>query len=408
MRFAATGRLGLFAALAIVGSIILSASQMGPSHASGFDRFVANLWPEAQRAGVSRSTFDRAFRGVRPDPEIIERAESQPEFIQPIWEYLDRRLTERRIGEGRTMRRQHARLLRDMEGRYGVEGDILVSIWGLESNYGDNRGDKYVIEALATLAYTGSRKRFGRSQLIAALKILEKGDISRNEMMGSWAGAMGHTQFIPTTYEAYAVDWTGDGRRDVWRSHADALASAASYLSRMGWKKGLRWGWEVTLPRGFDYGLTGLGTRKSIADWTKLGVRPARGGRFGEWAPQSSVIAPAGAGGPAFLVTQNFRTIMRYNNAVSYALSVGLLADRIAGGKPLVKEWPRDALPLSTEEQRRSLQTLLNKRGYDAGTVDGLVGPRTERAVKDAQRDIGWEPDGYPTTQLLERLRQGS
>lgn len=370
----------------------------------GFDRFVATFWSQARKAGISRDTYNTAFHGVRPDPEILDRASNQAEFKTPIWTYIERRVTDERIAAGRAQKQRHAQVLAAIEKRYGVDRDILVAIWGLESNYGSHTGDKSVIRSLATLAYSGRRQSFGRQQLLAALKIIQNGDIPAHLMTGSWAGAMGHTQFIPTTYEAYAVDWTGDGTRDIWRSVSDALASTANYLKRSGWQPGVPWGWEVTLPKGFDYDLVGKDTSMIVADWTKHGVKPARGGNFGAWAPESSVILPAGARGPAFLVTKNFRAILRYNNATAYALAVGHLADRIGGSQDFAGNWPRDQRPLSHTETEE-LQRLLNRRGYDTGGIDGRVGPRTLSAVRRAQGALGLAPDGYPTTLLLERLR---
>ncbi|QPC42201.1 lytic murein transglycosylase [Kaustia mangrovi] len=376
----------------------------GSGDTASFERFVAGFWSQARKAGISRETYRAAFRGVRPDPDILERNANQAEFKTPVWTYLDRRVTEERIAAGRAAGREVGDRIAAIEARYGVDRNILLAIWGMESNYGSHKGDKYVIRSLATLAYTGRRQKFGRQQLLAALKILQNGDIPVEYMTGSWAGAMGHTQFIPTTYEAYAVDWTGDGTRDIWRSTSDALASTANYLKRSGWQEGVPWGWEVKLPRGFDYSLVGTGTEKIVADWARLGVKPVRGGNFGAWAPESSIILPAGARGPAFLVTKNFRAILRYNNATAYALAVGHLADRIAGAPQIAARWPRDERPLSHSETQE-LQRLLNRRGYDTGGIDGRLGPRTLSAVRHVQGRLGLAPDGYPTTALLERLR---
>ncbi|WP_170984560.1 lytic murein transglycosylase [Rhodoligotrophos defluvii] len=375
------------------------------AHAN-FDTFLQRLWPEAQRAGISRSTFNAAFRGVTPDPEVIERAENQAEFNTPIWDYIDLRVSDARIANGKAVLSQFEREVRAIESRYGVPRNILISIWGMETNYGSHMGDKYVIRSLATLAYTGRRTRFGRQQLIAALKILQRGDVTPAVMTGSWAGAMGFTQFIPTTYNAYAVDWTGDGRRDIWRSVPDALASTGNYLRKSGWSPGLPWGWEVALPRGFNTKLAGLNRRKTIGDWAKLGVRLADGGNFKSDSPvKASLIMPAGASGPAFLVTQNFRAILRYNNSQAYALAVGHLADRIDGRGPLVSEWPRPRDSLTVRD-KMELQELLNAKGYETGEIDGKLGPMTRQAVERAQRDAGLDADGEPTVHLLKLLRQ--
>ncbi|MGF7162088.1 membrane-bound lytic murein transglycosylase B [Rhodoligotrophos appendicifer] len=369
-----------------------------------FDRFVQSLWPQAHKAGVSRATFEAAFRGVTPDPEVIERAENQAEFKTPVWDYIDQRVSDARIENGRAMLREHAARVAAIEKRYGVPSTVLLAVWGMETNYGSHMGDKYVIRSLATLAYTGRRQKFGRQQLIAALKILQRGDIPPSHMSGSWAGAMGYTQFIPTTYNAYAVDWTGDGSRDIWRSVADALASTGNYLHKSGWKPGLPWGWEVQLPRGFN--TKSAGAKATIGTWAKRGLKLADGSTFkpGSTVP-ATLLMPAGARGPAFLVTQNFRAILRYNNSNAYALAVGHLADRIAGGGPIIGAWPRPANALSVRE-RMELQVLLTARGYDTGGVDGNVGPQTKAAVERAQRDAGLTADGEPSSRLLKHLKQ--
>jgi membrane-bound lytic murein transglycosylase B len=318
------------------------AQLMGDAASNRFGRFVHDFWPEAHRAGISRRVYDMAFRGVGPDPSVLELAQEQPEFKTPIGDYFGKRVTPERIAAGRDMAQSHAETLDRIERRYGVDREILLAIWGMESNYGSHKGEMSVIRSLATLAYIGKRRSFGRSQLVAALKILQRGDISAADFTGSWAGAMGHTQFIPTTYNAYAVDWTGDGRRDIWNSIEDALASTANYLARSGWQRGLKWGYEVRLPTRFDQRLIGEQARRSLASWARLGVRPTVGQGFGAGDATAYLVQPAGSSGPAFLVTRNFDAILKYNAAVSYALAVGHLGDRIAGGPALVASWPQD------------------------------------------------------------------
>jgi membrane-bound lytic murein transglycosylase B len=300
--------------------------QAAAPRASKIEQLAVELWPAAKRRGVSRRVFDAAFAGLTPDPEVIRQAANQAEFKMPLADYLAKRVSERRIANGRAMKSTYAGRLAAIEKRYGVDRDILLAIWGLESNYGERKGDHNVVRALATLAVTG-RRSFGRSQLVAALRILQRGDIAPGQFVGSWAGAMGHTQFIPTTYIAYAVDWTGDGRRDIWNSISDALASTANYLARSGWQRGLSWGWRVKLPKGFS-----ARGRRTLAQWQKLGVEPTGGGAMGPAGVTATLILPAGRNGPAFLVTRNFRAILAYNNATSYALAVGSLADRIGTG----------------------------------------------------------------------------
>ena len=318
---------------------------MGDAASDRFGRFVHDFWTEAHRAGISRRVYELAFRGVGPDPSVLVLAQDQPEFKTPIGDYFAKRVTPERIAAGRDMAQSHAATLERIERRYGVDREILLAIWGMESNYGSHKGQMSVIRSLATLAYVGNRRNFGRSQLVAALKILERGDINAAGFTGSWAGAMGHTQFIPTTYNAYAVDWTGDGRRDIWNSVEDALASSANYLARSGWQRGLKWGYEVRLPAGFDRRLVGEQACRSLAAWARLGVRPALGQGFAAGDASAYLVQPAGSG-PAFLVTRNFNAILKYNAAVSYALAVGHLGDRIGGGPALVAAWPQEQRPL--------------------------------------------------------------
>ncbi|HEX2431266.1 MAG TPA: lytic murein transglycosylase [Aestuariivirgaceae bacterium] len=315
---------------------------MGDVASDRFGRFVDDFWPEARRAGISRRIYERAFRGVGPDPSVLQLAQDQPEFKTPVSDYLSKRVTPQRIAAGQGMAQTYVATLDRIERRYGVDREILLAIWGMESNFGSHKGEMSVIRSLATLAYTGSRRKFGRSQLIAALRILQRGDIDADGFTGSWAGAMGHTQFIPTTYNAYAVDWTGDGRRDIWNSIEDALASTANYLAHSGWQRGLKWGYEVQLPARLDRRLIGEPGRRSLAAWARLGVKPANGQGFGASDAGAYLVLPAGSGGPAFLVTRNFKAILKYNAAVSYALAVGHLGDRIGGADGLIASWPQD------------------------------------------------------------------
>lgn len=382
-------------------------SDTRPAGADEFARWVERLWPSARSKGVSRSTFRRAFAGVTPDPVVIEKSENQPEFVKPIWDYMDGAVSDERIEMGAQKLEEHADLLARIEQTYGVDRAVIVAIWGLESTYGTSRGDMNVVRSLATLGYTGSRRRFGRTQLLAALQILQRGDIAPELMTGSWAGAMGHTQFIPTTYNAHAVDFSGDGNRDIWMSVADALASTANYLRASKWRAGETWGYEVALPEGFDYALAGPRIVKPLSAWSKLGIRRIRSQDFPRPADRAALIVPAGARGPAFLVLNNFRSILRYNNATAYALAVGHLSDRIRGFPPMSKPWPRDIRPLG-RTQRQELQKRLGRLGYDTGGVDGIIGRRTRDAVRDYQRSKGLPPDGFPSLGLLNALRRDS
>lgn len=374
-------------------------------------RWVASFWPTAQKAGISRSVYNNALGNFTPDPDVLAKAKSQAEFVKPLWEYLDGAVSAKRLENGSEALRQYGRQLEQIERAYGVDRSVVVAIWGMESSYGqvlDNpKIVKGTIRSLATLAYQGgSRAKYGRQQLIAALKILQRGDVSARGMVGSWAGAMGHTQFIPTTYQAYAVDFDGDGKRNVWTSEVDALASTANYLSKMGWRHGQTWGYEVELPAGFDWRHADSGKALSLAQWRKMGVHRVAGRQFPASNDTATLFAPAGAGGPAFLLLPNFKVIKRYNNANAYALAVGHLSDRLRGGNEFVSGWPREVRPLAAAE-RAELQSLLGRHGYYSGSVDGKIGAGTKTAIRSYQASAGMIPDGYASTGLLQRLRSG-
>lgn len=369
-----------------------------------FQSWIQGFRGRALAQGISGSTFDRAFRGVRYDREVIERDRNQSEFTKTIWQYLDSAVSDKRVRNGKAALRQNRRTLDAIEARYGVEKEIVVAVWGLESSYGDFRGDLDVIQSLATLAFDGRRGKFFEGQLIAALKILQAGDVAPRNMKGSWAGAMGHTQFIPTSYLAYAVDFTGDGRRDIWANDpSDALASTAAYLARFGWKKGMPWGVEVTLPRGFNYGLANRKTLKMPSDWAGLGVRGVDGKAVPNYG-SASILLPAGGNGAAFMIFSNFKVIERYNAADAYVIGVGHLADRIKGAPPINARWPEGERGL-TEREKKEVQRRLTRAGFDTQGIDGKFGPNTIRAVRAYQQSIGVTPDGYPGFQLLKRLR---
>lgn len=369
-----------------------------------FPAWLAEFRAQARAAGISEATLRRALTGIEPIPSVIESDASQPEFVRPVWSYLDSAVSDARIVRGRERLAANAPLFAAVEGRYGVPAEIVAAIWGMESNFGGNVGTLPVIPALATLAHDGRRTDYGREQLLAALRIVDAGDIEPERMIGSWAGAMGHTQFIPTTYLRYAVDGDADGRRDLWSSLPDVFFSTAHYLAEAGWRPGVPWGAEVVLPPGFDLSQTDLAVVRPAAEWLALGVRSA-GGRLPAGDEPSSLLLPAGHAGPAFLVTGNFRAILRYNNSSSYALAVGHLADRLAGEGTIRAAWPRHLRPLARDE-RTELQRLLAERGYDVGTADGIVGPMTRSALRRFQVDQGMPPDGFPTTETLDRLRR--
>lgn len=375
-----------------------------PAHADRFQTCVQGFWPAAKAAGVSRATFERATASIKFDPEVIELATYQPEYKKPIGEYVDRAVTPQRMEKGKQRLVEYKALLDQLEAKYGVDRHIIVAIWGVESNYGDKPGHKNVIQSLATLACSGTKAKFARSQMVSALKILERGDVSHENMNGSWAGAMGHTQFIPTTYSAYAVDWDGDGRRDIWGTIPDALGSTASYLRVSNWVPGQTWGYEVKLPAGLNPARISESTSKSVAQWQALGITRVNGQPFPRPSDKAQLFAPEGTNGPAFLTLNNFRSILRYNQAKSYALAVGHLADRLAGYGPFVQPWPTGERRLSME-QRMELQKYLIAHGHLQGEVDGIIGSGTLDGIRAYQRTKGLPVDGYPTLTILKMLR---
>jgi membrane-bound lytic murein transglycosylase B len=379
-----------------------------PARADGkFVAFIQSLWPSAKAAGITRKTFDRAFAGItEPDPVALKLANNQPELTATTSAYLAKAVTQARIDAAKDMKASMGDKLKAFEDRYQVDRHVLLAIWGMESNFGRDKGSMSVMRSLATLAYSGHKKVYAREQIIAALKMLQKGVISVENFTGSWAGAMGHTQFIPSSYLASAVDWTGDGKKDIWNSSSDALASTANYLAKAGWKSDRPWGWEIKLPKNFDKALIGRDHWKKVADWVKLGIVRADGGKFSNPNVDAFVMVPQGVSGPRFLVTQNFLAIMDYNLSHSYALAVGHLADRIRGGGPFLANWPEVNYDLSAK-QRVELQKLLNAKGFETGGDDGRFGARTYEAIIAYQKSAGLPLDGVPSVALLGRLKSG-
>ena len=370
--------------------------------------WVQSFWPAARAAGVSRSVYDAALGDFQPDPDVIKRAATQAEFNMPIWNYIDMMVSEERINGGKAALAKYASTLSKIEERYGVDRYIVVAIWGMESLYGTALSNpklvKNTIRSLATLVYSGGRlAKFARPQLVVALTIVQHGDVTIKGMVGSWAGAMGQTQFIPTTYSAFAVDFEGDGRRNIWTSAPDALASTANYLRKSGWRPGETGGYEVSLPKDFNLKRSGSHT---LADWHKLGVERVGGKAFPRPDDRASLFLPAGREAPVFLVLGNFQAIKHYNNANSYALAVGHLADRLRGSGPFLTAWPAHEPPLSQEE-RQKLQLLLTARGYYSGDVDGNIGSGSREAIKNYQLATGMKADGVETRGLLEMLETG-
>jgi membrane-bound lytic murein transglycosylase B len=358
----------------------------------------------AVAAGITRKTFDIALGAVAPNPSIILADQRQPETTRAIWDYLDGAVSDKRVARGQQALADNQAILTHIQRLYGVAPRFVVAIWGMESNYGSNTGTYNVFEALATLAFQGRRTSYAERELIAALKIADRGDKAPADMIGSWAGAMGQTQFIPSTYLAYAVDDDGDGHRDLFSSVPDVLASTANYLSKWEWRTGETWGEEVKVPASFDYSAADPTINLPLKRWRQLGIRTLKGARVPSSMRQSALFLPAGHRGPAFLLYDNFKTILRYNNSTSYGLAVGTLADRLKGAAPITHPWPREERPLTLDE-RKALQELLFRMGYQAGEADGILGGQSRLAIKAYQKVIGQPADGFATVDLLDRLR---
>jgi peptidoglycan lytic transglycosylase B len=374
------------------------------SAAAEFGSCLEGLWPDAARRGVTRGNFERFTAGLTPDLGIMDKLDAQPEFTKAPWDYLDLLVSDDRIARGRELLAQYAPTFAAAERAYGVDRHIVAAIWGVESDYGRLEGDRPVIRSTATLACVGRRRDFFRGEFLAALDILQRGDIAPDRLVGSWAGAFGPTQFMPTSFKRYAVDFDGDGRRDVIDSIPDVIASTANNLKMDGWIGGETWGYEVTLPQNFNYLLADRSRQMSLRQWQSLGVHRAGGAAFPRPEARAYLLLPAGARGPAFLMLQNFSVIMKYNPAEAYALAIGHLADRLSGGSRLLADWPRNERVLTLDE-RLQMQELLARRGFDVGEPDGLLGRRTRLAIRDFQASIGQIPDGFASSDVLDRLR---
>jgi membrane-bound lytic murein transglycosylase B len=379
--------------------------QISVQKENAFKQWVSNFKKDAVSNGITTTTFDTAFENVQLNSRVIKADNKQAEFSREIWDYLDTATSPKRIANGKENLSDYLNLLREIQFKYQVDAEVILAIWGLESSYGKRMGDINIIEALATLAFDGRREKFGKQQLLEALSIIQRGDITPDKMMGSWAGAMGHTQFIPTSYQAYAQDFTGDGKRNVWDplDPSDALASTANYLAEFGWTNNQPWGIEVNLPENFNYRNADLEVKATPARWSELGLKTITGGKIPNYG-EGSVFLPAGAKGPAFIVFNNFFVIKRYNNANSYAMAVGHLSDRILGGKSFHIEWPRGPGALKFNE-KVELQNLLNQLGYDVGEADGIIGPNSIAAIRKFQISVGLIPDGMSNKDLLLKMR---
>ncbi|HRP97625.1 MAG TPA: lytic murein transglycosylase [Rhodocyclaceae bacterium] len=391
------------ALLATVSAAVLAP----PAHAApGFERCLADLRDAAAARGLARASFDRLTGGLEADMDVVALLDHQPEFRTPIWDYMAGLVDDERVADGRAMLEQWRDTLARIETAYGVDAETIVAIWGVESNYGRSFGKRPVVRSLATLSCFGRRQPFFRGEFLTTLQILEEGHVEPTALVGSWAGAFGHTQFMPSTFMRIAVDFDGDGRADLMGSVPDALASTANYLKRSGWRTNEPWGFEVRLPRGFDASGAGRRNKAALSDWAARGVRRVDGAPLAASGTPAGLLLPAGTDGPAFLVLRNFDALFSYNAAESYALAIAHLSDRLRGAGPFVTPWPTDDPGLSRAE-RRELQALLIGRGFDIGEVDGIIGTNTRRAIQDLQRMLGMEPDGRAGRRILDALRGG-
>lgn len=372
---------------------------------ASFERCIGELRSEAQTRGIRPETFDVLTRTLEPDRSVLDLLDYQPEFRTPIWDYLAGLVDDERIADGRAMIEQWAATLQKVEAQYGIEREMIVAVWGVESDFGRNFGKRPLLTSLSTLSCFGRRQSFFRGEFFASLKIIESGDVDAARLTGSWAGAFGHTQFMPSTFARVAVDFDGDGRRDLIDSIPDALASTANFLAKAGWVSGQPWGHEVMLPAGFDFALAGRHNKRSIGEWVRLGVQRIDGGPLEPSSIAAAVLLPAGEGGPVFLVRRNFDALYSYNTAETYALAIAHLSDRLRGGGPFVKPWPTDDPGLSRAE-RREVQTLLTRLGYPVGEIDGLIGKTSREAIQEIQRTNGLEPDGRAGRYMLNVLRR--
>src|SRR5690242_14690513 len=372
--------------------------------AANFQNCVASMWPDAARRNIGQENFQRFTAGLEPDLRIMDLMDSQPEFTKAIWDYLDILVNDNRLAKGREILAKYKPQFDAAEKAYGVDRYAIASIWGIESNYSTQMGDRSVVNSTATLACVGRRQGYFKDEFLTALEILNRGDLRPEQMRGSWAGAFGPTQFMPTAFKRYAVDADGDGRRDVVDDPADLIASTANNLKKDGWQTGQSWGYEVSVPKGFNYMLADRAKPQTFAQWQHLGVVRANNAPFPHPNDKAYLLAPAGAEGPGFLMMQNFRVIMKYNPAEAYALAIGHFADRLRGGQPFVQPWPRQEREL-TRAERLELQQLLAQRGFYHGTPDGQFGGETRQALRNFQASIGAPADGFATAEMLEQLR---
>lgn len=399
------------AELIINGQSVNSSSMPATSSISSQNNFqgcLANLRSQAINAGVSASTYDRYTQNLTPDYSVIEKLNYQPEFSTPIWDYLSGLVDEERVQLGRQKLAQHRDVLNRVAAAYGVPAETVVAVWGVESNFGDIAGSYPLLQSLGTLSCEGRRQGYFRGEFFAAMRILQRGDLNESQLKGSWAGAFGHTQFMPSTYEELAVDFDGDGRRDLVSSTTDALASTANFLKKRGWQTGQPWGFEVKIPEGMSISGESRRNKKSLDSWMNRGLQRADGTPLIQsnlsGSSQAGLMAPAGASGPVFLVFKNFDAIYSYNAAESYALAIAHLSDRLQGKGGFSTTWPTDD-PGTSRAERREIQQFLLNRGYDIGKVDGLIGDKTRQAIRQEQNRLGLSPTGRAGQQILRAFR---
>lgn len=386
------------------GNPLMTAAAIRQS-AENFRSCIEGLWPAAKRKGVSRATFEKMTAPLTPDLRIMDFLDSQPEFTKAVWDYLDVLVNDDRVAAGRALLEKHRSTFDAAEKAYGVDRYFIAAIWGVETNYGEIGGDRSVLRSTATLACVGRRQRYFRDEFIAALDILNRGDVKQDRLVGSWAGAFGPTQFMPTAFKRYAIDFDRDGRRDVVDSIADLIGSTANNLKKNGWQTGETWGYEVVIPANFNFTLADRHRVMTVHDWQRHGIVRPDGKPFPRPDDQAFLLVPAGVQGPSFLMLPNFKAIMRYNPAEAYALAIGHLADRLRGGGSFVQNWPRYERVL-TRDERLELQQLLERHGFDVGEPDGRLGAKTRAALRDFQVKIGRVPDGFASAGVLDRLRR--
>lgn len=401
-----TIRLSLLASALLITAPPFALAQTSATDSAEFQACLQRLQPMASAKGVKRSTFERLTQGLEPDMSVIEKLNYQPEFRSAIWDYLSGLVDDERVAEGQTMLSRHAETLKRVEQRFGVDPATVVAVWGVESNFGQTFGKYPLVQSLGTLSCFGRRQSYFRGELFSAMRIVQKGDVPSERLIGSWAGAFGHTQFMPSTFERLAVDFDGDGRADLMDNASDALASTANFLKKAGWRTGQPWGVEVKLPSGFKTANEGRRSKRPISEWVSRGVTSVDGSPLPTNAGNAGLLTPAGPTGPAFLVFRNFDAIYSYNAAESYGLAIAHLSDRLRGAGNFVTPWPTDDPGISRAE-RRELQGLLILRGHDIGEVDGMLGEKSRAAIRLEQERLGQEATGRGGKKILESLRGG-